>query len=60
MALDIIEIKLFKEPKKSITKSIPKYRCNSTFRSKAFDFMDLPKILNPLSNFEISDILMVA
>ena len=31
MALDIIETKLFKEPKEIIKKSIPKYRCNLTF-----------------------------
>ena len=45
MALDIIETKLFKEPKEIIQKSIPRYRCNSTFKSKAFDSVDLPKIL---------------
>ena len=45
MALDIIETKLFKEPKEIIKKFIPKYRCNLTFKSKAFDFIDLPQIL---------------
>ena len=45
MALDIIETKLFKEPKEIIKKSIPRYRCNSAFKSKAFDSVDLPKIL---------------
>ena len=45
MALDIIETKLFKEPKEIIKKSIPRYRCNSSFKSKAFDSVDLPKIL---------------
>ena len=45
MALDIIETKLFKEPKEIIKKSIPKYRCKLTFKSKAFDFINLPKIL---------------
>ena len=45
MALYIIETKLFKEPKEFIKKSISKYRCNLTFKSKAFDFINLPKIL---------------
>ena len=45
MALDIIETKLFKEPKEIIKISIPKYRCNLTFKSKAFDFINLPEIL---------------
>ena len=66
MALDIIETKLFKEPKEIIKKSIPKYRCNLTSKSKAFDFINIPKILrskevrdNLPSNFNISDIPMV-
>ena len=66
MALDITETKLFKEPKKIIKKSIPKYRCNLTFKSKAFDYINLPKILrskdvcdNLPSNCDISDIPMV-
>ena len=45
MALDIIETKLFKEPKEIIKKSISKFRCNLTFKIKAFDFINLPKIL---------------
>ena len=45
MTVDIIETKLFREPKVIIKKSIPKYRCNLTFKSKAFDFANLPKIL---------------
>ena len=45
MALDIIETKLFKKPKEIIKKSIPKYKCNLTFKSKAFDFINLPIIL---------------
>ena len=63
MALDIIETKLFKESKEIIKKSIPKFRCNLSFKSKAFDFINLPKILmskevcdNLPSNFNISDI----
>ena len=66
MALDIIKTKLFKEPKEIIKKSIPKYRCNLTFKSKSFDFINLPKILrskevcdNLPSYFDISDIPMV-
>ena len=66
MAVDIIETKLFKEPNKIINKSIPKYRCNLTFESKAFHFINLPKILklkeiceNLPSNFDIFDIPMV-
>ena len=66
MALDIIETKLFKESKEIIKKSIPKFRCNLSFKSKAFDFINLPKILmskevcdNLPSNFNISDIPMV-
>ena len=66
MALDIIEIKLFKEPKEIVKKPIPKYRCNLTFKSKAFDFINLYKILRSKevcdklpSNFDISDIPMV-
>ena len=63
MVLDITETKSFKEAKETIEKSFPKYRCNWTFKSKAFDFINLPKILkwnevcnNLPSNFEISDI----
>ena len=66
MALDITETKLFKEPKEIIKKSIPNYRCNLTFKSKAFDFINLAQILrskevrdNLPSNFSISDIPMV-
>ena len=66
MALDIIETKLFKEPKEIIKKSIPKYRRNLTFKSKAFDFINLPKILrskekwdNLPFNFDTSNIPMV-
>ena len=66
MALDIIATKLFKEPKETIKKSVPKYRCNLTFKSKAFDFTNIPKILklkevckNLPSNFDISDSPMV-
>ena len=66
MGLDFIETKLFKESKEIIKKSIPKYRCNLTFKSKAFDFSSFPKILrskkvcdNRPSNFNISDIPMV-
>ena len=66
MAPDIIETKLFKEPKEIIRKSIPKYRYNLTFKSKAFDFINSPKILrwkevcdNFPSNLDVSDMLMV-
>ena len=66
MALDIIETKLFQEPKEIIKISIPKYRCNLTFKSEAFDFINLAKILrskkvcdNLPCNFSISDITMV-
>ena len=66
MALDIIETKLFKESKEIIKKSIPKFRCNLSFKSKAFDFINLPKILmskevcdNLPSNFNISHIPMI-
>ena len=45
MTLDVIETKLFKEPKEVIKKSIPKYRFNLAFKGKAFDFINLPKIL---------------
>ena len=45
MTLDIIEIKLFKELTEIIKKPISKYRCNLTFKSKDFDFINLPKIL---------------
>ena len=63
MALDITETKLFNE---IIKNYFLKYRCNLTFTSKSFDFIDLPKTLrskevcdNPPSNFYISDIPMV-
>ena len=36
MTVDVIDTKLFKEPKEITKKSIPKYRCNLTFKSKAF------------------------
>ena len=42
MALDTSEHKLFKEHKEIIKKSIPKYRSNLTFKSKVFDFINLP------------------
>ena len=63
---DIIETKLFREPKVIIKKSIPKYRGSLTSKSKTFDFVNLPKVLrskevcnNLQSNFDISDIPMV-
>ena len=66
MVQDIIETKSFKEPKETIQWSTPKYRQNLSFKSKAFDFINLPKILrskevcdNLPSNFDISDILTV-
>ena len=67
MALYLInETKSFKEPKENINKSIPKCRCNLTLKSKAFYFINLPKILRSrevcdtlLFNFDISHILMV-
>ena len=56
----------FKETKEIIKKYFPKYRCNLTFKSKAFDFINLPKILRSKevwdhlpSNFNISGIPMV-
>ena len=39
MAQDIIKTKLFSEPKKTIKKSIPKYRNGLSFKSNAFDFL---------------------
>ena len=66
MALDIIETKLFKEPKETTENYFPKYRSNWTFKSKAFDFINFPKIIrwkemcnNLLSNVGISYIPMV-
>ena len=66
MVVDITETKLFKKPKEIIKKFIPKYRCNLTSKSKAFVFINIPKILrskevcdNRPSNFNISDIPMV-
>ena len=64
---DIIETKLFREPKVIIIKkSIPKYRGNLTSKNKTFDFVNLPKVLrskevcdNLPSNFGIFDIPMV-
>ena len=53
MALDITETTLFKEPKEIIKKSIPKYRCNLTFESKAFDFINLPKFLRSTEVFHL-------
>ena len=57
--------KSFKEPKEISKRSISKYRCNLTFKNKAFDFINLPKILrlkevreNLPSNFDIPDIPM--
>ena len=47
MALDITETKLIKQPKEIIKNSIPKYRFSYlTFKCTAFDFINLPKILN--------------
>ena len=44
MASDIIETKLFKEPKKMFKKSIPKCKCNLIFKSKTFGFINPAKI----------------
>ena len=44
IAMGITETKLFKEPRETIEKSIPKYICNLVFKSKAFDFISLPKL----------------
>ena len=64
--MHIIQTKLFEKPKEITKKSIPKYRCNLTFKSKAFDFINLPKIFrskevcdNLTSDFDISDISLV-
>ena len=66
IALDITETKLFKEAKEVTKKCIPKYKCILTFKSKAFEFINLPKTLrskqvckNLPSYFRISDIPMV-
>ena len=65
MPLEVIETKLLKEPTEIIKKSTPKYRCSLTFKSKAFEFINLLKILrskevfdNFASKFDISDIPM--
>ena len=65
MGLDVTESELFKEPKEIIVKSLPKYRCNLTFKNKAFDVINLLKMLRSKevydhfpSNFDISDIPM--
>ena len=65
MALDIVETKIFKEPKEIMKKSIPKYRCNLNFKIKAFDFINLSKALRSkgvcdivASNFDICYIPM--
>ena len=39
------ETKLYKEPKATIRRVIPKYRDNSTFKSETFNFINLHKIL---------------
>ena len=64
MALDTTETKLFKEPEEILKRS--KYKCNLTFKSSTFDFINLPKILrskevcdNFPSNFDIFDIPVV-
>ena len=63
IGLDVTETKLFKESRK--LKSIPKYRLILNFKSKAFDFINLPEIEilrsievcdNLPSNCDISDI----
>lgn len=65
MDIDIIEIKLYKEPKATIINlnTIPKYRGNSTFKSETFNYINLNKILiskevciNLPSTFGISEI----
>ena len=43
MALDIIECKLFKEPKLIKKRNHPKYKLNITFSNKALDFISLSK-----------------
>ena len=45
MALDIIESKLFIDPTIVKKRSLPKYKCHLTFSNKAFDFINLSKLL---------------
>ena len=45
IALDIIESKLYKPPPEIMKKSVPKYKVNVNFSSKALDFINLTRIL---------------
>ena len=45
LALDIIESKMYKPPPDIKNKSVPKYKVNINFSSKALDFINLPRIL---------------
>ena len=58
LALDIIESKLYKPPKPMKKKSIPKYKLNIEFVSKALNFINLPQILRSTNVKENSPILM--
>ena len=45
MALDIIDTRIYKPPVEKIKRLAPKYKLTIPFTSKAFDFINLPKIL---------------
>ena len=45
LAVDLVETKLYRRNEDKPKRKAPKYRLNLTFTSKAFDFINLPKIL---------------
>ena len=45
LVIDLIETKLYRKVKDKVKRKAPKYRLNLIFTSKAYDFINLPKIL---------------
>ena len=57
--IDLIETKIYKPPKPKIKRK-PKYRLNLPFSSKAYDFINLPKILRTRSSLDLKPNVIAA
>ena len=53
MAIDIIETKLYEPLPPKVKRKAPKYQLKCLFSNKAFDFINLPKILRTKSTLEL-------
>lgn len=56
MAIDIVETRLYRPPAVKARRKPPKYRLNLIFMSKAFDFINLPKILRNDACLEVKPV----